>query len=281
MNGDREELDGALTTEVKLRFGQKRRRRRRRFVGGLMLVVGSMLGVVFLLPAVCPRTPPALQTRTSVELVQLEHGLMKFKARFGHAAPCTLKLTERLSNLDVVSRSQLRPIWPQLDFDQEVDFNRDGDTDDTFELNGGECLVFFLGGITVDGRTIGVSLNPVAPFNRLPENRTTFFEFEQERLVDVDNDGFREFADHYNGLPYFYWTEENNPLPRKPVETPIPDSNLWRPYRYGDSVINLQIVSAGYDGRYGVGGMIKQYEDPPREDRDNVTNFSHGELQDH
>src|SRR5690606_19735900 len=142
-------------------------------------------------------------------------------------------------SVSATARSRIRKLWPQFDFTIPRDINGDGDATDVVQLNGAECLVFFLGGVNatnyVDGAggtltpsgsppvgewiPLGFSRNPRDPFERSGGTRVgPMTEFDAARFVDLfanpgDSIGTRD------GMP-----EPLAPLPPQP-----------RPYLYATS----------------------------------------------
>lgn len=158
------------------------------------------------------------------------------------------------------------------------------------QLNGAECLVFFLGGplygtvydssgnILKWGQPIGFSKNPALPLSINPkEARTTFIQLDSKKFTDVDDDGIPELADSLpnQSFPMIYgmsdgqgyipsdfilWFDPSNVLP--PVGL--------APYTRAGVEINkpsYQIISPGRDALYGAGG------DYDLNKGDNITNF--------
>lgn len=225
------------------------------------------------------------------------------------------------------SRARLREIWPQLAFedygeptdynnngtadpydtDLAVDLNSDGDIDDVHLLNGAECLVFFLGGVCtredldadgdLDFVPQGFSTNPNNPFIipstalAIPpgSRKGPFFQFDPNRLVDVDGDGFPEYLDTLpdQTVPYQYFSsyggtgylprgldgEFGPPLSAAGEETDnetlanglvshyiLSDTNTGAGYPTPatDNSVHkpqgFQIISPGFDATFGVGG---------------------------
>jgi len=187
---------------------------------------------------------------------------------------------------------------------------------DQFVLEGDECLVYFLGGIPVidANGVIGPSgfctdkTNPTLPTPG--RNRIWFFEFKSDRLILTSrrpNNRFAVFVDRWN-MPYLYFQARygsaNNyacfastPVVGAqndcPTATGFPAVNFNPYYKTATSAgatsfyvfhrpDSFQIVSAGPDQNFGVGGQF----DPSnpevtlvnRFDRDNFTNFYSGPL---
>jgi hypothetical protein len=173
------------------------------------------------------------------------------------------------------------------------DINGDGDTTDPeVKLEGGDCLVFFLGGMPVPSpptnptsfSLLGFTKNPQDPFSRVANaNREkSAYDFAADRLVDTDVplDGMPEFKDSYPGqlkpLLYFSSYEGNGyraaeypitgSFPKAPyLQNPgqlqtngtAPDTNYYLVTISSGNPFNsksFQIISPGMDGEYGPGG---------------------------
>ncbi len=219
-----------------------------------------------------------------IEISQLEAAIAKFKADHDIEPPSSITLYELPAGWgsDTSSTSLIRQIWPQFNFLQQRDLNGDTTFGGSYTLTGGECLVFFLGGMftktTNAGSTtfsmVGFSKDPTNPLALGGSREAPLFEFRSERLTDVDNDGIPEFKD---GLPsqrspYLYYSSYDgqgyNALEflSSPAVAPV-TYGLLAPYRQGLSLSdsawkphNYQIISPGYngtaglDGAYGFGG---------------------------
>jgi general secretion pathway protein G len=212
-------------------------RRRAGFTIVELLMVILIIGVLaaLLIPAIQNAIRNAREAEVVVEIKGLEKGITDFNNRFGMDPPSFIVLCEQatdwaadwspsgsppVAGLDEIhrrtSRALVRQLWPDFDFAYSdpvlsgaMDINGDGDTVDTLVLNGAECLVFFLGGVSetnVVDRTgalksgatagdpitwwspIGFAANPQYPFAR-GENRVgPFVEFDagpDSRVRDV------------------------------------------------------------------------------------------------
>lgn len=203
-----------------------------------------------------------------------------------------------------------------------VDRNGDGDKADVMNLTGGSALVFFLGGVIVgqdtdgDGTddvfiTAGFSKNPANPFfasspvspptaaqphvwlnsaaipnaaASLSDSREgPFFEFSASRLRFVDDGQFRiasylDTLENETGEGYGYI--HNSDYKTEPS---------YRQNEAAKSYYNAktyQIVSPGFDGVFGTGGVYEE-DDSSHDgtadhisdgDKDNITNFAGGML---
>jgi general secretion pathway protein G len=223
----------------------------------------------------------------------------------------------------VQSRTLIRQLWPQFDFTAARNLNGDMDTTDRFVLTGDECLVFFLGGAetiidpaaaTPDLPVVnGFSKNPRNPFATGGSRIGPFFEFKPERMFDFESslsatdDGVLSYDDAFPAdslVPYLYLSSYNGQGYRPGVDGDFNNDSmvdaqleLANVYLQRDNdLVNVgdasevpwkqntyQIISAGNDGEFGVGGVWSQEDGFTNttvnaRDRDNFTNFSSGAL---
>lgn len=234
--------------------------------------------VILILPMQFPRSPRrSREAETRVEIARLEQALNSFRAKFGTRVPGSLQLPEDLSEVGAFDRTTLKRLWPMLDFQAQYDFNNDGDTDDAFQLNGAECLVFFLEGLRANETPTGFSKNPLRPFDPSLINRTNpFFEFESKRLTDVDSDGFFEYCDDLSQVPLIYVNSLPGSKPDVSVFPAEDHRNLDRPHTVNGAKKEVQIISAGQDGCYSKAGDYstsnQEWNSPSR--NDDITNFN-------
>lgn len=189
-------------------------------------------------------------------------------------------------------------------------------------LTGPECLVFFLGGVTKNpagttssGAPLGFASNASLPFSDTEIARVPpFFEFDAARLRDdLAPNGFAEYYDPLpakDKRPYAYFSA-NEGSGYRPNEDLYRNGSLWSTlqdiYRQGSATVQpgldkasqsakfpahkatgYQIISPGYDGEYGFGGVynpdladsgLRALDgSPDRAAFDNITNFSNGVL---
>lgn len=121
----------------------------------LMVITIIALLAGLLLPVIGAAQRRAQTARTLSEIHLLETAITQFRSRYGVYPPSRIHLRENgnygnLGSLGPVPTrtvQYLRRLWPQFSINTPVDFNGDGDFNDTVRLNGSECLVFFLGGM--------------------------------------------------------------------------------------------------------------------------------------
>ena len=252
--------------------------------------------VALILPAVMNAWSRAEVTAVNAEFTSLTGAITKFQTDFNDQQPWSYVVFEEDgSGWDAASKSRIRRIWPQYNFSAAVDINGDGDTTDTIEMSGSECLVFFLGGVrNSSGNLIGFSNSPINPFKTTGESRTVPYPFDAARLGDADGDGMLEYADEVSGVPILYISSNNgkgysrlNGAPNYYVQ-----SDGTTPWNKD----GFQLISAGDDGEYGFdvapnpfdssGGAsdvrpkFEAGKDVILQQRDNIVNFHSGTLED-
>lgn len=264
----------------------------------ILLLLCAMLAMVILalvFPAVCPRANDARDTEVSVEITQFEQALKTFKAKYGAYPPSMITLSENGQDWLPGDAANIRRLWPQFDFEHQRDWNQDGDTDDVHILNGAECLVFFLGGLRgKNGKLTGISSHPLLPFAHSGQHRNgPLFEFDAERLTDVDDDSFYEYVDGLNRnrippAPFVYVVRQSGGHFSREGLAVYADNdsrNLRQPYELRAHSLEYQIISPGDDGEYGVGGEYDaghtEFIGDRQAEADNLTNFASGRLGSH
>ncbi len=279
-----------------------------------IVILAILMGL--LLPAIQRVRITARVQEVKTDMEKLDTGLTQFKQRFGVEVPGSLAFCETAtlwtSNSDTQrSRAIIRQMWPQFNFSQNVDINGDGTSSaQPIELDGAECLVFFLGGLRDpnSGALVGFSRNPQNPFATGGNREGPFTELKPARLCDVDNDQMREYLDPIQGQtnPYLYFA--NGFRVRQDTATPTEwvNADNWgtasaqqrmkRAYYLPGININwpagpaastphnkstYQLISPGFDKAYGDGGAFNTQDETGLtngEDRDNITNFHSGML---
>lgn len=269
----------------------KRRSRRVAIVSRLTAVLMIALWFVFAFWVSAPVRKAARVAQVRAEIYVMESALARFKAMYGIDPPSgvTLHSTRQGWDADRRSRIAIRQLWPEFDF--ETCGGMSNVPADGFHLNGAECLVFFLGGVIdpVAGVPSGFSKNHANPFVAKREYHPPLFEFDQRRLVDLDQDGFHEFLDPspVQTKPYLYISSTDgqgyDPGDFEGAMRDIyrtgssPDAKPWKPNGF-------QIVSPGIDHEYGFGGVYDPASDELQHDAtrkaefDNLANFAPGTL---
>ena len=218
--------------------------------------------------------------------------------------------------VEVASANFLKQFWPQIPLTvspggstpafppgnmvgatppQGINWNGDNTISNVaWTLEGDQCLVFFLGGIpNPTGGTSGFGKNP-----RDPSDASGFapvlFEFPANRLVKSSNPagaaGFYSFVDPFGTQPYAYFSSygrKNGYYPYAGAPINFRDCQTltgvgFSPYQ--DTATSafqptgFQIVCAGADKDFGVGGLIQTGGVQGSPTSDNITNFFAGQL---
>lgn len=240
--------------------------------------------------------------QVSAEISQLDNAIAKFKSIYNVEPPSSLYVPVVGGTWAAADRSKVRAIWPQFDFSTNGGLGA-GD----FHLSGAECLVFFLGGVpttTSPPALLGFSKSPSVPWSSAGANREgPFFEFDNARLVDVDADSVLEYVDPLpdQNTPYAYFSSQGRAYTKSNAAGTLLSqrddfdihggnanakdfSSIYLktaspsvPHRSG----GYQIISPGWDGLYGLGGVFtdgSELTGARLAEADNITNFSGGAL---
>lgn len=296
-----------------------------------ILVVITILAILvaLLVPAIQSSMRTVRMAAIQTEVGLLASAITSFKTKYGMEPPSSIVLCEKPSDWATYpeSRAIIRQLWPQFDFTASRDINGidsdnaewsgDADSDPKNDdppvfLSGGECLVFFLGGMpepqvsagTTLYTLVGFTKNPANPFSRVANaNREKpTYEFVS-RFTDLDGDGMPEFKDSYPGQrsPYLYYSSYDGGGYRATEFTGLPNPvggvSPSSPYLSGSAATSpafnlrsFQLISPGPDGEYGpCGPYVAGAKDPlpawgtftvadRQVERDNVTNFGNGAL---
>jgi hypothetical protein len=212
----------------------------------------------------------AEQTRT--EIGQLAAAIEAFKARY--------KVSYLPSRINLFSpttadATYLATLWPSINIAQVISSGNWPRA----QLEGHQCLVFFLGGNQkeVNGMRVceGFSQNPRNPAEAGGKRDGPFFDFESDRLLGKPTTGFA-YADAF-GQPYVFFSSgwKPNAYLANPVLGVSPyrmdEKRFWNPQSF-------QIISAGPDGKFGPGGVWSPTNIPAAYQRgqngyDDITNF--------
>jgi prepilin-type N-terminal cleavage/methylation domain-containing protein len=269
-----------------------------------LLVVIVIIGILMslILPALSGVRNEARMKQVSAEISQLDNAIAKFKSVYNVEPPSSLYVPVVGDPWAAADRSKVRAIWPQFDFATNGGLGA-GD----FHLSGAECLVFFLGGVpttTSPPALLGFSKNPQRPWAPDGANREgPFFEFDNARLVDVDADSVLEYVDSLpdQNTPYAYFSSQGRTYTKSNAagtllsqqddfdihggNTNTEDfSSIYLktaspavPHRSS----GYQIISPGWDGLYGLGGVFtdgSELTGARSAEADNITNFTGGAL---
>ena len=320
-----------------------------------LMVVILIIAIVsaMLLVGVQAAVGRARVATVAVEIKNLEQAIKEFQTKFSvtDAPPSRIVLYENYSLWPDATMATsgsaahrgirqnvaaIRRLWPNflgtdgkpaIGMTWAIDFNLDTDTDDTLELSGSECLVFFLAGLlqksdSGDGYIAsGFSTNPQNPFSFGGSRVGPFFPFAVSRLEDRSGNTYPEYIDAFPSslVPYQYFSAYGGrgylPLGADgtvggtgaDADEVYPGSGLISVYLQKDvnwsmamalpkagvawNAKTFQIISAGRDGQWGLGGEVTNEEvrvngaAPYRAvgqravERDNLTNFKGGPLE--
>lgn len=267
----------------------------------VIVIIGILMALV--LPAIGGARLAARETAVSTEITQLDQAIVSFKARFGIEPPSSLTIPTSATGWSAADRQKVTRIWGQFNFTSLGGFPG-GYPASPINLNGAECLVFFLGGVNAGTPTspqlIGFSKNPQTPWSTTGANRDVpFFDgFDVDRLVDIDGDNAVEFIDGLpdQRTPYLYFSSQGKSYRLTNSATlfddfdvhggPTNSADMSAVYVGANGTTPLrangyQIISPGLDGLYGVGGAYTNGDEcvgPRAAEADNITNFSGGRL---
>lgn len=256
------------------------------FLGGLF--------AMFVLPAILRPHGHPRWVRDIVEISELDAAVKWFKDRFGEYPPDFGEQTNE-QRVAAVKKFLLKafPKCPESNYPVEF---RDPANFDPAKYNPATALVFWLGGMrNADGKPIGFSANPQAPFDQNGNGGVgPFFDFDPQRLSF--NVGTRYYPPSYQGDRsqgcYVYFRAENGSYAGKAYAAAgnsgaMQDAQLSTGEKIEYMNPNsFQIRSFGPDGRWGAmrrtrwGVMFPTGSDYNPENYDDMGNFSTGPFED-
>lgn len=243
----------------------------------LLVVIGIIAVLVSLTTAAVMKlygTGP--RAHTSIEIKELERALEKFKLKHGMYPPSRIILCKNLNDYQVAYLPQysatpalkarelelkkeslaiLSKIWPNLQF--PVDWDGSGSFR-AAELEGDQCLVFFLGGIPSISPVGCLGFSAATPSNPaiLGGDRISYFPFQQARLFRRGSHNFLSYKDPYQtDQPYLYFSSGIYGFDSRHATLGVSPfiENNGPPLKFFNHK-SFQIVSAGENGLFGPGG---------------------------
>ena len=267
--------------------------RRNAFTLVELLVVIAIIAILMAMlaagvMAVLARGPVAVARN---DLMQISQGMQRFHAEYKFYPPSKIILRSNLkvyalvgTPLDKQSLQVIMNMWPNIDPNQS--FNWGGAGNDTLE--GDQCLVFFLGGIPVNGIPSGFATNPQNP-TLMPGNplagtdRKRFLEFDASRIGKRANapSPFPSYFDPWKQQPYVYFSSNKRADgydATTPISTmPVPVAPYYQSAGKFWNSSTFQLICAGPDGVFGPGGMIWPGPVTPT-GMDDMSNFTDAKL---
>lgn len=234
----------------------------------VVVIIAILVGLV--LPAIMGARQTARDAEVRNDISKIEQAITAFKVDFGIEPPSQVTLFARQVDWDnpmlansTRSKGLIKQIWPKFDFANcggastggpMATFTVPGNPTQ-LNLNGAECLVFFLGGMidATSGAFTGFAKDPAHPFaprtgatgitNRqgpyvefvgalnLPVSATPGDGNWSGRLTDRDNDWLPEYRDTLpqQTMPYVYFSASGGSYRTAPTTAgmPISMSNPW------------------------------------------------------
>lgn len=209
----------------------------------VIVIIVILIGLV--LPAISSVRSRAREAQVKTDISQLEQAITAFKVDFGIDPPSQITLFAAQADWDnpmlansIRSKGLIKQIWPRFDFTNCGGASINGTTftvpgaPTQLNLNGAECLVFFLGGIldATSGGFRGFAKDPAHPFappsgaGGITNRMGPYFEFQgafkvpatlpagdnnwSGRLTDKDGDWLGEYKDTLpqQTMPYVYFS---------------------------------------------------------------------------
>jgi len=110
-----------------------------------------------------------------------------------YATPPQGYTAAQVTQLAIDSQAYLRKVWPNIDLRQNgngIDWNSNGVPNESYVLEGEQCLVLFLGGARVNGNYVGFSgTNSTNPMDTTSTKRFgPYFQFDTNRFGQRGNE---------------------------------------------------------------------------------------------
>ena len=287
----------------------------------LVVIIIISLLVSLLVVAIGRARITALDARVTAEIAQLDSAVKAYKEKYGAYPPTMWDTSAAAASINTAKQAtfvaHMRRTFPRAGFTTYSVFqtglagatnssalsspgypNAAGLNPDTMEP--AEALVFFLGGMPAQhnaaettwggsSKLDGFHLNPASPLSpgAAGQQRTApFFDFDQSRLHDADDDGWLEYYPPNTTAPYVYFGSASyGAAPFTGSATfgmarPYTDASIAGGFMNGNT---FQIIAAGQDHNYGADNVNKVFPTGTNYnngDNDNLTNFVTTRLED-
>jgi prepilin-type N-terminal cleavage/methylation domain-containing protein len=172
-----------------------------------------------------------------------------------------------LQRVALDSKNYIRSVWPRIQY--PIDWNGDNVRDPNTGalipnsiviLEGQQSLVFWLGGVVVNGTPTGFSTDTTNPVRQGGNRKGPYFQFDPRRLQAAGG-GFPQYLDPYGALPYAYFSSgkgQNHYGDYADIGYDCPSLGVSPyfdtagHYHHPDT---FQIISAGRNKQFGPGGQ--------------------------
>jgi RNA polymerase sigma factor (sigma-70 family) len=212
---------------------------------------------------------PSEEEECRKEIAALHNAVAAFSTdpRFGSVGHLPSRIDP--SGSDPASADYLRRMFPRTNGQLNLP---------SVQLEGDQCLVFFLGG----PNNRGWSMDPLDPTSTYG-NRIRFYEFRPDRLQDVHGNGYPSYLDAWGTPTAFFsstgWADGQWTPGKYTDDCPL---LMLKPYR-GATPGSWQIISAGRDRKFGQEGDKWALVKPPiyrsgSDGYDDITNFTSRNL---
>jgi prepilin-type N-terminal cleavage/methylation domain-containing protein len=266
----------------------------------VIAIIGILVGLTTAAVMVFFKKGP--ETQNMVEIRQLSTSATNFKELWAKFYPpskirlCRFRGDYGTSNYEIESLNYINGLWSDIDnaawansginWDNGLDPNHK-----VWDLEGDQCLVFFLGGIPGGtDRVLGFSTSKTNPVQTTGD-RKRFFDFQSDRLYvralpdpitgqPNSTYPFLSYYDVYRTQPYAYFSSGRG-ANRYQLSHYIAGLGIGPYWETPQRFLNpdtFQIISAGGDGKFGGNSQGQQWTlttaDTVFDDqKDNQTNF--------
>ncbi len=273
-----------------------------------MLVVLAIIGLLMalLLPAVNAAVNSARRTAIALEIKQLDDAFETYKQQRGEYPPSFGENYAGMARYSSVVERHLQRCYPKfLDNPMVTNDNKDNFYNNIApRIDQAEALVLWLRSMSSSVADPFQALPVFPPSYPIPANfatRNSYYEFDDKRLIDDDNDGFPTYRAKYcRDTDYIYMENRNylTYLAQNAYARSGTGTQRTVPYAAsattGVNPTKFQIISAGLDGDFGnlpgLNGMTYKPKLFPtgavtmindgygQAELDNITNFSGGKT---